>query len=47
MSEEIIEKIKEACSTVNDPHMGVSIVEMGILEILQLMVKCNTNYPTN
>ena len=31
MSEEIIEKIKEACSTVNDPHMGVSIVEMGIL----------------
>lgn len=31
MSEELINKIKDACGNVNDPHMGISIVEMGIL----------------
>ncbi len=32
MSEEIINKIKDACENVNDPHMGISIVQMGILK---------------
>ena len=31
MSEELVNKIKDACESVKDPHMGVSIVEMGIL----------------
>jgi metal-sulfur cluster biosynthetic enzyme len=31
MSEELIEKIREALSQVADPHMGISIVEMGLV----------------
>lgn len=31
MSEELVNKVRDACGNVNDPHMGVSIVEMGIL----------------
>ena len=30
MSEELALAVKDAVSVVNDPHMGVSIVEMGI-----------------
>ena len=29
--EEIVEKIRTALATVPDPHMGISIVEMGIV----------------
>ncbi|MBI5681338.1 MAG: metal-sulfur cluster assembly factor [Methanobacterium sp.] len=36
MSEEIIGKIKEALSTVADPHMGISIVEMGIVQNIDI-----------
>ena len=32
MSEELVNSIKEAVSVINDPHMGVSIVEMGIVK---------------
>ncbi|KAF5079919.1 metal-sulfur cluster assembly factor [Methanobacterium aggregans] len=31
MSEELVAKIREALSSVADPHMGISIVEMGIV----------------
>ncbi len=31
MSEELEEKIKTALSKVADPHMGISIVEMGLV----------------
>lgn len=36
MSDELIEKIKEALSTVADPHMGISIVEMGIVQNIDI-----------
>ena len=32
MSEELALAVKDAVSVVNDPHMGVSIVEMGIVQ---------------
>ena len=32
MSENLVNDIKEAVSVINDPHMGISIVEMGIVE---------------
>ena len=32
MSEDLVNDIKEAVSVINDPHMGVSIVEMGIVQ---------------
>lgn len=32
MSEELVNDIKDAVSVINDPHMGVSIVEMGIVQ---------------
>ena len=32
MSEDLAIAVKDAVSAVNDPHMGVSIVEMGIVE---------------
>ncbi|KZX11415.1 iron-sulfur cluster assembly protein [Methanobrevibacter filiformis] len=35
MSDEIVNKIKEAVSKVKDPHMGVSIVEMGIVQSIE------------
>ncbi len=31
MSEELTAKIREALSQVADPHMGISIVEMGLV----------------
>ena len=35
MSEEIIQNIKEAISRVMDPHIGVSIMEMGLVEDIE------------
>ena len=32
MSEDLLNKVTEAVSKVMDPHMGVSIVEMGIVQ---------------
>ena len=32
MSEELVNDIKNAVSGINDPHMGISIVEMGIVQ---------------
>ncbi|MCF0226952.1 MAG: iron-sulfur cluster assembly protein [Methanobrevibacter sp.] len=32
MSEEMINNIKEAVSVINDPHMGISIVDMGLVQ---------------
>lgn len=32
MSEELVNSIRDAVSVINDPHMGVSIVEMGIVK---------------
>ena len=32
MSEELVNTIKDAISVINDPHMGISIVEMGIVQ---------------
>ena len=31
MSEEVVEKLRTALSTIADPHMGISIVEMGLV----------------
>ncbi|MGZ7109636.1 MAG: metal-sulfur cluster assembly factor [Methanobacterium sp.] len=36
MSEQLIEKIREALSQVADPHMGISIVEMGLVGEIQV-----------
>ena len=32
MSEELVNEIKDALAPINDPHMGISIVEMGIVQ---------------
>ena len=32
MSEELVNNIKDALTPINDPHMGISIVEMGIVQ---------------
>ena len=37
MSDELIEKVKESLSTVADPHMGISIVEMGIVQNIEIV----------
>lgn len=36
MSEDLANKVKEVVSKVNDPHMGVSIVEMGIVQSIDI-----------
>ena len=36
MSDELINDVKNAVSKVNDPHMGVSIVEMGLVKDIQI-----------
>ena len=36
MSEELVEKLKTALSTVADPHMGISIVEMGLITDIEV-----------
>lgn len=37
MTDELVEKIKESLSTVADPHMGISIVEMGIVQNIEII----------
>ncbi len=32
MSEDLVNDIKEAITPINDPHMGISIVDMGIVQ---------------
>ena len=32
MSEDLVNDIKDALSPINDPHMGISIVEMGMVQ---------------
>ena len=36
MSEELTANIREALSNVADPHMGISIVEMGLVSDIQV-----------
>lgn len=36
MADELVEKIKDAVSVVADPHMGISIVEMGIVQNIEI-----------
>lgn len=33
---EMIDKIKDSVAVINDPHMGVSIVEMGIVQDIEV-----------
>lgn len=42
MSEELINKIREALAQVPDPHMGISIVEMGIVGDIEVNEKEKT-----
>lgn len=37
MADELIEKVKDSLSTVADPHMGISIVEMGIVQNIEIV----------
>lgn len=37
MADELVEKVKESLSTVADPHMGISIVEMGIVQNIEIV----------
>ena len=36
MSEELVNNIKDAITVINDPHMGISIVEMGIVQNIKV-----------
>lgn len=36
MSEELVAKVREALVQVADPHMGISIVEMGLVGDIQV-----------
>ena len=36
MTEELVEKIRETLAKIPDPHMGISIVEMGIVGDLEV-----------
>ena len=49
MSEELINSIRDAVSVINDPHMGVCIVEMGIVQDISVDgdVATITIKPTN
>ncbi|MDR2624444.1 MAG: iron-sulfur cluster assembly protein [Methanobrevibacter sp.] len=50
MSDDLKEKIKNAVSKVNDPHMGVSIVDMGIVQNIEVDDEGNVKIslkPTN
>jgi len=42
MSEELIKKIRDALNLVADPHMGISIVEMGLVGDIQVNEKEKT-----
>ena len=36
MSEKLVNKVKDALAKVADPHMGISIVEMGLVSDIQI-----------
>lgn len=36
MSEELYDKVLESLTKVADPHMGISIVEMGLVENIEI-----------
>ncbi len=36
MADELIEKVRDSLSKVADPHMGISIVEMGIVQNIEI-----------
>lgn len=36
MSEEMVNAVRDAVAVINDPHMGVSIVEMGIVQDIEV-----------
>ena len=38
MSEELVNNIKDAISVINDPHMGISIVEVGIVQNITVVI---------
>ena len=42
MSEEVVEKLRTALSTIADPHMGISIVEMGLVTGIEVDDKAKT-----
>ena len=42
MSEELVQKLRTALSTVADPHMGVSIVEMGLVTGIEVDEEAKT-----
>jgi metal-sulfur cluster biosynthetic enzyme len=42
MSEDLIAKVREALVQVADPHMGISIVEMGLVADIQASEKDKT-----
>ncbi len=37
MADELVEKVRESLSKVPDPHMGISIVEMGIVQNIEIV----------
>ena len=36
MSEELVNSIRDAVAVINDPHMGISIVEMGLVKDISI-----------
>ncbi|MBM4240414.1 MAG: DUF59 domain-containing protein [Euryarchaeota archaeon] len=36
MTDELVDKIKDALSKVPDPHMGISIMDMGLVESVNI-----------
>ncbi|HMK54228.1 MAG TPA: metal-sulfur cluster assembly factor [Methanobacteriaceae archaeon] len=42
MSDELMNQVRNALSTVADPHMGISIVEMGIVDGIEVNEKDKT-----
>ncbi|WJI08935.1 metal-sulfur cluster assembly factor [Methanobacterium sp. CWC-01] len=42
MSEDLMNQVREALSLVLDPHMGISIVEMGIVDGIEINEKNKT-----
>ncbi|MDP3066777.1 MAG: iron-sulfur cluster assembly protein [Methanobacteriaceae archaeon] len=42
MSEELTNQVRDALSKVADPHMGISIVEMGIVDGIEVNEKDKT-----
>lgn len=49
MSEELVNSISDAVAVINDPHMGISIVEMGLVKDISVDgdVATITIKPTN